>query len=330
MPNDTAPGASPFAISFDDILTAKARLSPVARRTPVLTSTLADLNTGAKLFFKCENLQRMGAFKFRGAFNAIAQLSLEQRERGVVAYSSGNHAQAIALAARILGVRSTIVMPIDAPAVKIAATKGYGGEIVPYDRYKDDREAIGARLAAERGLTLIPPYDNAHIMAGQGTAALELFEETGPLDVLIVPLGGGGLISGCAVAAKAKSPNCAVYGVEPEAGDDGLRSFRSGQIVHIDTPKTIADGAQTQHLGKLTFPVIRALVKDIYTVSDAELVETMRFFASRMKQVVEPTGCLAAALALSKRLNLVGKRVGIIVSGGNVDMDLFASLIKSA
>lgn len=317
-----------LAIGFDDVAGAHERIAGVAHRTPVLTSSFADGQTGAKLFFKCENFQRMGAFKFRGAYNAIAQFSPDQRKRGVTTFSSGNHAQAIALSARLCGVRAVILMPTDAPAVKIAATRGYGGEVVLYDRYAEDREAIGRRLAEEQGLTLIPPYDHPHVMAGQGTAAKELFEEVGGLDVLVTPLGGGGLLSGCAVAARAMHPGCAVYGVEPEAGDDGRRSFASGRIVHIDTPETIADGAQTQHLGRLTFPVIRELVDDIWTVTDDELAETMRFFAGRMKIVVEPTGCLGAAAALARAGELRGKRVGVVVSGGNIDLDRFAALIR--
>jgi len=310
-------------ITFDDVAAAHERIRGAAHRTPVLTSSTADATTGASLHFKCENFQRMGAFKFRGAYNAIAQFTPQQKAAGVLAFSSGNHAQAIALSARLLGVRAVILMPEDAPSVKIEATRGYGAEVVLYDRYKEDREALAARLAAERGLTLIPPYDHPHVMAGQGTAAKELFEDAGALDVLLVCLGGGGLLSGSAVAARALHPACKVIGVEPEAGNDGQRSLRSGEIVHIDTPKTIADGAQTQHLGQYTFPVIRALVDDIVTVSDAELVETMRFFASRMKIVAEPTGCLAAAAALHGKIDIRGKRVGIIVSGGNVDMGRF-------
>ena len=315
-------------ISFADVVAAHERIRGVAHQTPVLTSATADALTGATLFFKCENFQRMGAFKFRGAYNAISQFTPEQKASGVITFSSGNHAQAIALSARLLGVKAVIVMPEDAPAIKVEATRGYGGEVIFYNRYTEDREAIGKRLAAERGLTLIPPYDHPHVMAGQGTAAKELIEQAGELDLLLVCLGGGGLLSGCAVAAKAMNPACKVIGVEPEAGNDGQRSFRSGEIVHIDTPKTIADGAQTQHLGNYTFPVIRELVDDIVTVSDAELVDTMAFLAGRMKVVAEPTGCLAAAAALHGKVDVAGKRVGIIVSGGNVDLQRFAALIQ--
>lgn len=319
-----------LAISYDDVVAAHERIRSVAHRTPVLTSTTADAQSGAQLFFKCENLQRVGAFKFRGAYNAIAQFSPDQRAHGVVAYSSGNHAQGIALAARLLGVKAVILMPTDAPAIKLTATREYGAEVVLYDRYTQNRDAIGMALAEERGLTLLPPYDHPHIMAGQGTVAKELIEEVGPLDVLITPLGGGGLLSGCATAAKALNPACTVIGVEPAAGDDGQQSFRSGRIVRIETPKTIADGAQTQFLGQYTFPVIQQRVDDILTVTDAELVEAMKFFAGRMKLVVEPTGCLAAAAAFGPQLDLKGKRVGVVLSGGNVDLARYAALLQNA
>ncbi len=313
--------------TFDDVAAAADRIAGAAHLTPVLTSRTADEEIGARLFFKCENFQRMGAFKFRGAYNALSLFDAAQRNAGVVAFSSGNHAQAIALAARLLGMPATIVMPHDAPAAKIAATRGYGGEVVVYDRYTEDREAIGRRLAEERGLTLIPPYDHPHVIAGQGTAALELIEATGPLDALFVCMGGGGLLSGCALAARALAPECKVYGVEPEAGNDGQQSFRAGKIVHIEVPKTIADGAQTQSLGKITFEIIRRDVDDVLTASDAELVECMRFFASRMKMIVEPTGCLSFAAARRMKSELKGRRVGIVVSGGNVDMARFAALV---
>ena len=316
-----------LAIDYDDVAAAHARLLGVAHRTPVMTSQTADTLTGAQLFFKCENFQRMGAFKFRGAYNALAQFSPEQKRLGVCAFSSGNHAQGIALSARLLGIPATIVMPQDSPAVKMAATRGYGAEVISYDRYTEDREAIGRQLAQERGMTLIPPYDHAHVMAGQGTAAKELLEDTGPLDMLLVCLGGGGLISGSAVAAKQLSPDCVVIGVEPEAGNDAQQSKRLGHIVRIDTPRTIADGAQTQFLGQLTFPVIQALVADIVTVSDAQLVEAMRFAAARMKMVVEPTGALAMAAAMQGAVDVRGKRVGVIISGGNVDIAQLASYL---
>ena len=317
-----------LSINYADIQSAAARLAGAAHRTPVATSRTANQRTGAELFFKCENLQRMGAFKFRGAYNALSQFTPEQRRAGVVAFSSGNHAQAIALSGRLLGIPATIVMPNDAPLMKVDATRGYGAEVQLYNRYKEDREAIGRQLADERGMTLIPPFDHPHVMAGQGTAALELIEDAGSLDVLLVCVGGGGLISGCAVAAKHALPQCRVIGVEPEAGSDVQQSLRRGEIVHIDVPQTIADGAQTQAPGRLTFPVIRALVDDVLTVTDRQLVLTMRFFAERMKMVVEPTGCLAAAAALEGMLDVRGQRVGIIISGGNVDVDRYAELLK--
>ena len=331
----SATAGAALAISGADVDAAAARLVGVAHRTPVLTSRTADERSGAQIFFKCENFQRMGAFKFRGAYNALAQFSPTQCERGVIAFSSGNHAQAIALAARLLGMPSVIVMPADSPAAKLAATREYqsgqrGSEVVLYDRYTEDREAIGQRLAGERGMTLIPPYDHPHVMAGQGTAAAELIDEVGPLDMLIVCLGGGGLLSGCAAAAHARSPATEVIGVEPEAGNDVQQSLAAGRIVKIDTPHTIADGAQTQAAGRLTFPVIQRLVRRVVTVSDAQLVRTMRFFAERMKMVVEPTGCLAAAAVLDGVVPARSRRVGVIVSGGNVDMARYASLLAGA
>lgn len=306
--------------TYQDVVLAAERIAGVANRTPVLTSRTVDEAFGAQVFFKCENMQRMGAFKFRGAYNALARFTPEQRRAGVVAFSSGNHAQAIALAARLFDMPATIIMPHDAPAAKIAATRGYGGNVVQYDRFTEDREQIGRDLAAKHGLTLIPPYDHADVIAGQGTAAKELFEEVGALDAFFVCLGGGGLLAGSALSTRALSPECRLYGVEPEAGNDGQQSFRSGAIVHIDTPKTIADGAQTQHLGQLTFPIIQRDVDDILTATDEELVDCMRFFAERMKIVVEPTGCLGFAAARAMKAELKGKRVGILVSGGNIDL----------
>ena len=313
--------------TYDDVRAAAARIEGRAHRTPVLRSRLVDEQTGARVLFKCENLQRMGAFKFRGAYNALARFSAEQRRAGVVAYSSGNHAQAVALAARLLDIPATIVMPLDAPAAKVAATKGYGGDVVTYDRYTEDREAIGRALAAERGLTLVPPYDHADVIAGQGTAAKELFEDEGPLDALFVPLGGGGLLSGTALTAAALAPGCRLVGVEPEAGDDARRSLREGRIVHIDTPRTIADGAQTQHLGELTFAVLRRARPDVVTATDAELIDAMAVFATYLKLVVEPTGCLGLAAVRRMREELRGQRVGVIVSGGNVDPARLAALL---
>ena len=318
--------APPLAITYADVVAAHDRIREAAHRTPVLTSRTADAMTGASLFFKAENFQRMGAFKFRGAFNAISQFTAEQKRGGVLAFSSGNHAQAIALSARELGVPAVILMPQDAPQMKIDATRGYGAEVILFDRYKEDREALSRQLAQERGMTLIPPYDHPHVMAGQGTATKELIEDVGELDTLVVCLGGGGLLSGSAIAARALNPEIEIFGIEPEAANDAQQSFRTGKIVHIETPRTIADGAQTQHLGELTFPVIRSLVDDILTVTDDELVQTMKFFASRMKIVVEPTGCLAAAAVLQGKLDVRGKRVGVIVSGGNIDLERFAKL----
>ncbi|MEF2552556.1 threo-3-hydroxy-L-aspartate ammonia-lyase [Aurantimonas sp. A2-1-M11] len=315
--------------TFADVATARARVAGIAHRTPVMTSRFADERTGARLHFKCENLQRAGSFKFRGACNAIAALPKDARRHGVMAFSSGNHAQAIALAARIESVPATILMPSDAPAMKVAATRGYGAEIITYDRYAEDREALANGIAAERGLTLIPPYDHRDIIAGQGTAAAELIEETGPLDILLVCLGGGGLLSGSALAAAGMSPGCRVIGVEPEAGDDGRQSLARGEIVRIPVPRSIADGALTTHLGDLTFPIIRDRVDAIVTVPDAALVDAMRFFAERMKTVVEPTGCLAAAAAFTGAVDCKGLRVGIIVSGGNVDVAIYGRMLAS-
>ena len=315
--------------TFDDVAAAAQRLEGHAHRTPVLTSRTLDGEMGASVFLKCENFQRIGAFKFRGAFNALSKFTPEQRKTGVVAFSSGNHAQAVALSAQLLGIPATILMPADAPASKMAATRGYGAEVVTYDRYTEDRDVLGRKLAQDRGLTLIPPYDHPDVLAGQGTAAKELFDEVGELDALFVCLGGGGLLSGSALSARALSPNCKVYGAEPEAGDDGLQSLRAGKIIHIETPKTIADGAQTNHLGEYTFSIIKRDVADIYPVPDAALIAEMQFCAERMKIVVEPTGCLALAAARAQKEALKGKRVGVIISGGNVDLTRFADLISA-
>ncbi|GKW14906.1 serine/threonine dehydratase [Pectobacterium carotovorum subsp. carotovorum] len=313
--------------TYDDVVAAAERIDGYANKTPVMTSRTVNDAFGAEVFFKCENFQRMGAFKFRGAMNALLQFSNEQKAAGVVTFSSGNHAQAIALAATLLGIPATIVMPHDAPAAKVSATRGYGGNVVEYNRYTEDREQIGRDLAKKHGLTLIPPYDHPHVIAGQGTAAKELLEETGELDALFVCLGGGGLLSGCALATRQLSPQCKIYGVEPLAGNDGQQSFRSGNLVHIDTPKTIADGAQTQHLGNYTFPLIRQNVDDILTVTDDDLIDAMRFYAERMKIVVEPTGCLSFAAARNLRESLRGKRIGIMISGGNVDISRYGEFL---
>jgi threonine dehydratase len=331
------------APTYGDVEAAAGRLDGVAHRTPVLTSRLLDERVGARILLKCESFQRMGAFKFRGAYNALARLDGEQRRAGVLAYSSGNHAQAVALAAALLGVRATIVMPLDAPASKVAATKGYGGEVVEYDRYTAEPAEVTGRLAAERGCVVVPPFDHPDVIAGQGTAARELFGQArnrganigvgGDLDALFVPLGGGGLLAGSCLTAAALAPGCAIYGVEPEAGDDGRQSLRRGEIVTIATPRTIADGAQTTHLGERTFPIIAAAVTDLLTASDAELVETMKLLFSTLRIVVEPTGCLglAALLRLAREQpDLVrGKRIGVLISGGNIDPDRFAALVTA-
>ena len=324
-----------LAINFSDVQAAAQRLKGVAHRTPVLRSSTFDARCGASVFFKAEHLQRMGAFKFRGAYNALVQFSPAQARAGALAFSSGNHAQAVALSARLLGMPSVIVMPQDAPAAKLAATRGYQAgqprsELVLYDRYTESREAIGARIAAERGMTLIPPYDHPHVMAGQGTAALELIDEVGALDALLVCVGGGGLISGSAVAATHRCPGIAVIGVEPEAGNDTQQSLARGEIVSIAVPSTIADGAQTQASGQLTFPVIQALVQRVVTVTDAQLIRTLQFFAQRMKQVVEPTGCLGAAALLEGVVDLRGAQVGVILSGGNVDLPRYAEFLAAS
>ena len=314
--------------TYADVEAAAARLRGRAHRTPVMTSRTVDEELGARVFFKCENFQRMGAFKFRGAFNALSRLDAGARARGAVAYSSGNHAQAVALSARMLGMQATIVMPHDAPPSKMLATRGYGADVVCYDRYRENREQIALELADERGATLIPPYDHPDVIAGQGTAAAELIEEVGPLEALFVCLGGGGLLSGSLLAARALAPGCKVYGVEPEAGNDGQLSLRQGSIVRIGVPATIADGAQTISLGRYTFEIIRRDVADILTVSDAELIDCMRLCAERLKIVVEPTGCLGLAAARAQAKRLAGQRVGVILSGGNVDAERFAQLLR--
>lgn len=311
---------------FQDVLAAAGRLQGIAHRTPVQTSRRLDALLGMKLFFKCENLQRGGAFKFRGASNALARLSQDQRRRGVAAYSSGNHAQAVAYATRLQGIAATIVMPADAPPIKLAATADYGARIVLYERYREDRAAICQRLAEEQGLAIIPPFDHPDVIAGQGTAALELLDEVGPLDALLVPLGGGGLLAGTLLSAEARSPGCRVYGVEPAAGDDGRQSLRRGERVRIAVPDTIADGAQTQQLGALTFAVIRRAVTDILAVEDAALVDAMRLLATNMKLIVEPTGVLGLAGARLLGGSLRGCRVGVILSGGNIDPAALAAL----
>jgi threonine dehydratase len=315
--------------TFDDVERAAARIEGIAHRTPVATSRTVNARTGAELFFKCEHTQRAGAFKFRGAYNSLVQFSTEQRKRGVVAFSSGNHAQAVALAGQLLDIPRVIVMPADAPDVKRIATEGYGGEVVLYNRETgEDREALGKRLASERGLTLIPPYDHPDVIAGQGTAARELLAEVGPLDFLFTPCGGGGLLSGSALAANAMAPNCKVIGVEPLAGDDATRSFKTKQLQTVDNPKTVADGARTPCLGKLTFPLVMQHVSDVTTVDDPTLLRTMFYLWERMKLMVEPTGALGAAAAMTGTTPIKGARVGVILSGGNVDMSQVAGWLK--
>lgn len=314
-------------VSFDDISRAHERIKSHAERTPVLTSTTVDGLTGGKVFFKCENFQRGGAFKFRGAFNALSQLKDGERQKGVVAFSSGNHAQAVALAGKILGIKTVIVMPDDAPQVKLDATRGYGAEVIQYAR-DQPREELAGKLGAERKMTLVPPFDHVNIIAGQGTAAKELLEDAGPLDALLVPCGGGGLLSGCAIAAKHLSPKCRVYGVEPAAGDDASQSFAKKRLVTIAVPDTIADGARTASLGKLTFPIVLRYVDDMLTVNDKELARTMFFLWERMKVVVEPTGSLAACAVLQGKINVKGMRVGVVLSGGNVDLHWAATQLN--
>ena len=317
-------------LQFNDITLAAARITGVAHRTPVLTSRTLDAMLGAQVFMKAENLQRMGAFKFRGGYNAVNALSDAQRARGVVAFSSGNHAQAIALAAQLHGCRATIVMPHDAPALKLAATRGYGAEVILYDRYKEDRAAIATRLVEERGAALIPPFDHLPVMAGQGTAALELIEDVGELDALIVCAGGGGFLSGCTVAAKHLLPAIRVYGAEPERGNDMQQSLRAGRIVGIEVPRTICDGQQTQAIGQHPWAVIQALVTDVLTASDPAVVDAMRFAFERMKVVLEPSGACALAALMTNAAQFKGQRVGITLSGGNIGLDRFVALVSGA
>jgi threonine dehydratase len=317
-------------LSLTDVRSAADRIAGVAHRTPVLTSRTLDERVGARVFLKAENLQRIGAFKFRGAYNAVSRLSPEQLRYGVAAYSSGNHAQAVALAARIAGTKAVILMPADAPTTKVAATRGYGAEVVTYDRYAQDRAALAKELATERGLTLIPPYDHYDVMAGQGTVALELIEETGPLDALLVPVGGGGLMAGCATAATALAPGIRMIGVEPAAGDDHARSLAAGERVEIDVPRTIADGQAISTPGELTFAVNRRLVDSFELVADDEIVAAMAFAFERLKMVLEPSGASALAALLAGRIQPLPERVGVVLSGGNVGLDRFLELLGGA
>lgn len=320
--------AAALPVTFDDIREAAVRLDGVAHRTPVLTSRTLDARVGAEVFIKCENFQRVGAFKIRGAYNAAAQLTPRQLAKGIAAYSSGNHAQATALAARELGTSAVILMPEDAPRSKREATAGYGAEIVTYDRYTEDRTALGEALAEEWGLALIPPYDHPHVIAGQGTAALELLDETGPLDALLVPVGGGGLIAGSAVAAKALHPGVRVVGVEPEAGDDTKRSLESGARVTVPVPRTIADGQALPTPGEITFTINQRLVDAVTLVTDEEIIDAMRFAFERLKIVLEPSGATALAALLAGRLDLP-PRIGVIASGGNIDAERFSRLMSA-
>lgn len=320
------PGIAP-PIDYDDVVAAAGRLLGVAHKTMVATSRTVDQRVGARVFFKCENLQRGGAFKFRGAYNALAQLSEGQRKHGVITYSSGNHAQAIALASGLLGIPATIVMPKDAPKVKLEATRGYGAEVITYDKHLTTREALAGRISAERGLIVIPPYDHHDVIAGQGTSAKELIEEAGPLDLLLVPCGGGGLLSGSAITVDALAPGCRVVGVEPALADDATRSFKTGTLHVVSNPETIADGARTPSLGSLTFPLVRAHVDDMVTVSEEAIVSAMFYLWERMKLVVEPTGALAAAALFEGAVSAKGRRVGVILSGGNVELKALAPLL---
>ena len=317
------------AVTLEDVRAAADRLHGIAHCTPVLTSRTLDERTGARVFLKCENFQRMGAFKFRGAYNRIVQLSSAQRRGGVVAFSSGNHAQGVALASKLLGVHATIVMPADAPKSKVAATQEYGAEIVFYDRHRSHRAEIAKQLCDERGATLVPPYDDPQIVAGQGTATLELLEQADGLEIIVAPVGGGGLLSGSCIAAHGIEAGIALYGVEPEAGNDVQQSLERGEIVHIDVPVTIADGLQTQAAGEITFAVIQEHVRGIVTVSDQELRDAMRFAFERMKIVVEPSGAAALAAVLFGKIPVQGKRAGVIISGGNVDAERFGTLLAS-
>ena len=314
-------------VSYQDVLDAARRIDGVAHRTPVITSRTLDEKTGAKCFVKCENLQRMGAFKFRGAYNRLVQLNEQERKRGVVAYSSGNHAQGVALAAQLLEIPATIVMPRDAPESKLAATRGYGAEVVLYERSEENRAVIAQRICDERGATIVPPYDDERIVAGAGTAAMELLEEARKLDVIVAPVGGGGLFSGTCLAAHGKDASIECWGVEPEAGDDVKQSLERGERVLIGVPKTIADGLQTQSPGEVTFAVLQQHARGVVTVSDEELIDAMRFAFERFKLVIEPSGGAALAAVLQAKIDVEGYRVGIILSGGNVDPARYAELL---
>jgi threonine dehydratase len=335
----TSTEAKSFPVTYADVEAAAERLAGVAHRTPVLTSRTVNERTNSQVFFKCENFQRAGSFKFRGAYNALAQLSEEQKQRGVLTFSSGNHGQALALAGQLLGIPTTVVMPKNAPEVKLAATRGYGAEVILYDRAEMKREELAQKLASDRQLTIIPPYDHPHIIAGQGTTAKELIEEVGELDMLLVCCGGGGLLSGCAISAKAErfanatktlSPNCRVIGVEPQRADDATRSFYTKTLQTVHNPDTIADGARTPSLGQLTFPLVLHYVDDMVSVSEDAILRTMFFLWERLKIVVEPTGVLAAAALLEGIITRPNAQIGVIISGGNVDLKQVTQLIPSS
>jgi threonine dehydratase len=316
--------------TYADVEAAARRLDGIAHRTPVLTSRTADQMFGAQLFFKCENFQRMGAFKVRGGYNALAKFTPEQRKRGALAFSSGNHAQAVALAARILQIPAVILMPHDAPAAKVAATRGYGAEVIFYDRLKDDREAFARRIADERGMTLVPPYDHPQIMAGAGTAGLELAEEVSNLDAVLIPVGGGGLISGSAIAIHGVQPQARVFGVEPDSADDTRRSLRAGERVSIPPPPTVADGLRITKPGALTFPVVQQEVEDVLLVSDEAILDAVRFALLRLKLVIEPSGAATLAAVMANRLPDDARRVGVIISGGNIDPALLGTVAAAS
>jgi threonine dehydratase len=317
-----------MSVTFEDIAAAHRRVKPHAVHTPVLTSAAFDERVGARVFFKCENLQNMGAFKFRGAFNALSQLSEDEKRRGVLAFSSGNHAQAVALAGKMLGIKTVIVMPADAPKVKLEGTRSHGAEVILYPKGAN-REEFTRKISIERNLPIVPPFNHPHVIAGQGTTAKELLEETGPLDALLVPCGGAGLLSGCAIAARRLAPRCRVIGVEPEAGDDVTQSFKAKRIVSIPVPDTIADGARTQAPGDITFPLVLQNVDEMLTVSDDALLRAMFFLWEKLRTVVEPTGALGACALLEKKVSLAGKRVGVVLSGGNVDLAWAAAALQA-
>ena len=316
-------------VVYGDVLSAAKQLEGKAHRTPVVESTSLDAAAQAHVYMKPENFQRTGAFKFRGAYNALSRLGVEERKQGVLTYSSGNHAQAIALSGQLLGIQTTIVMPEDAPAVKVEATKAYGASVVLYDKTKASREELAQEIALEKGMTIIPPYDHPHVVAGQGTVALEFLQDIQDLDYLFIPCGGGGLLSGCAIVAKTLNPTCKVIGVEPAAADDATRSFYSGTLQTVHNPDTVADGARTPYLGKITFPLVRSHVDEMITVEDSEIVQAMYLLWNRTKMIIEPTGAMSTAGALGGKIDIKGSRTGIVISGGNVDLMSSSALFQS-